>query len=353
MLLVLAAVFSLGVLVLLHEAGHLLAARALRMRVEVFSLGFGPALLSYRGRQTEYRLSLVPLGGYVRIAGMGLGDDSPDDPASFRARPLWQRLAVLLAGPLLNWLLAFGLLASLYSFGFRVPTDEPVLEEVRGPKAAAAGLMPGDRVLAVGAVEVERWGELTRALSAHAGRTVTIRVLRNEVELALTARLGPEGGLLITPLSRVVRFPPGEALGLAFLKTFAVIGSLLDDLRGWVLGRGEAQPLGPVALVAQAVEAARRDAISLLQLLVILSLGVAVLNLLPLPALDGGRVGFLLVAALRRRALDPQVETVVHGVGALALLLFVGWLTWREVGPALAPGDPADLPDASVQVPAN
>lgn len=349
--LVLVAVLSLGALVLLHEAGHLLAARLFRMRVEVFSIGFGPALLSFRGRQTEYRLSLVPLGGYVRIAGMAPGDAPADDPASFRARPAWQRLVVLLAGPLLNWLLAFALLAGLYACGFRVPTDEPVLEEVRGPKAAAAGLMPGDRVLAVGTTEVQRWGELTRALAAHAGRPVTIRVLRNEVELALTARLGPEGRLLITPQSRVVRYPFGEALGLAFLKTFALVGQMLDDLKDWVGGEGDAQPMGPVGLVAQTVEAARRDALALLQLLVLISLGLAVMNLLPLPALDGARVVFVLAGAARRRAIDAHVETAVHGLGALALLVFVGWLTWREVGPALSAGDEAGPPDAGVQAP--
>ena len=337
------AILSLGALVLLHEAGHFLVARACRMRVEVFSLGFGPSLFCYRGRLTEYRLSLVPLGGYVRIAGMAPGDFPPDDPASFQARPWWQRVLVLLAGPVSNWLFAFLLLAALYLVGFRIPSGEPVIEEVRGKTAMAAGLYEGDRVLAVDGKPVSTWSELTQAQAQKSGE-VEIKVRRSEVERIFKARSGAAVAKEIIAESSVVRLPVGEAISQAFFNTLKVAGGMLVTLREWIFGKGEGKLIGPVGVVGEAVEAARTGFDSLLAMLVFISIALSLMNLLPLPALDGGRVAF--------------VEAVVHALGVLALLVLVVALSWREIG-ALLPGSreassppvAAGSPDASLPAP--
>lgn len=325
------AVLALGLLVILHEAGHFLAARACGMRVDVFSIGFGPALVSYQGRYTEYRLSLVPLGGYVRIAGMSPGDFPPGDPTGFLARPWWQRLLVLLAGPFLNWALAFALLAGLYAVGYPVPTDQPVIEEVPGAHAAAAGLMPGDRVLAAGDSPVASWGTLVHVLAAHPGEPLALRIERSGVELKLTARVGADGRLGITPQTRTVRFPVREAFSLALVKTGELSRMMLRDLRDAVQSRGEVQVMGPVGLVSETVEAVRRGYFVLLFVLVQISLALALMNLLPLPALDGGRLVFVLVSAIRRRPVDMRVEAAIHALGVVALLGLVLWVSWSEV----------------------
>ena len=341
------AVLSLGFLVLLHEAGHFAMARLCRMRVDVFSVGFGPALLSLRGKQTEYRLSLIPLGGYVRIAGMAPGDFPPDDPASFFARPAWQRFVVLLAGPVVNWAFALALLASLYAIGFRVTTGAPVVEEVRSRVAAASGLLPGDRVLEVEGEAVASWTELTRALGARATQTVDLKVLRNNVELTLSARLGPDGLPGITPESRIIRFPVGESLWLAFQKTGELGLGMLTDIRDWVRGKGEAQLIGPVGIVTETVEAVRKDFLSLFFILVQISLALSLMNLLPLPALDGGRLLFVVVGAVRRRPVDVRFEAIVHALGVLAMLVMLVWLSWGEIGKILPLGGAGSAPDAS------
>jgi len=369
-----AAVLSLGLLVLLHEAGHFLVARASRMRVDVFSVGFGPALVSFRVEQTEYRLSLVPLGGYVKIAGMAPGDFPPDDPAGFYRRPAWQRALVLVAGPVANWAFAFLLLSSLYAVGYRVETGEPVVEEVRGRRAAASGLLPGDRILAVEGAEVSSWSEVVQALAARPKQPVALRVLRSDVELVLTAQPRADGKLDLRPESREVRLPVTQAVPLAFVKTVELTAAMLGDLRDLVANEGEAQLTGPVGIVGETVEAVRKDVLSLLFMLVRISLALALMNLLPVPALDGGRLVFVVVSALRGRPVDVRVEAVVHAVGMLALLSLVLWLSWGEIGRVLPwrdrdaaseaaqeasqaedtvnPGDAGEPPPASASVPA-
>lgn len=326
-----AAVLSLGLLVLLHEAGHYLVARACRMRVDVFSVGFGPALLTFRRQQTEYRLSLVPLGGYVKIAGMSPGDFPPDDPAGFYARPAWQRALVLVCGPAVNWAFAVLLLASLYAVGFRVATGEPIIEEVRGRKAAASGLLPGDRILAVDGQDISTWGEVARALAARPRQQVELKIVRNEVELLLAASPGADGRLEVTPESRVVRFPLGESAKLAFLKSLELGKGMLTDLHDGLRGKAEVQLMGPVGIVTETVEAVRKDLLSLFFILVQISLALALMNLLPLPALDGGRIVFVALGAIRRRPVDVRTEAVVHALGVLTLLFVVAWLSWGEL----------------------
>ncbi|MBI5546952.1 MAG: site-2 protease family protein [Deltaproteobacteria bacterium] len=326
------AILSLGVLVLLHEAGHFALARACRMRVDVFSVGFGPALLAFRGRQTEYRLGMLPLGGYVRIAGMAPGDYPPGDSAGFYARPAWQRLLVLLAGPVVNGVFAVLLLATLYVVGFGVPTGEPVIEEVTGKAAAAAGFLPGDRVLSVEGTEVGTWLELTRALGARPSQVVEVKVRRNEVELALTARCGPDSLPGLKPQSQIVRYRVKDAAWFAVLKTGELAVGMLSGLRDWALGKGEAELMGPVGIVSETVEAVHKDRLSLFFILVQISVALALMNLLPLPALDGGRVAFVLLGVIRRRPIDVRVEAVVHALGVLSLMVLVAYLSWGEIG---------------------
>ncbi|HEY3449695.1 MAG TPA: M50 family metallopeptidase [Myxococcales bacterium] len=347
MLTALAAVLSLGLLVLLHEAGHFVVARACRMRVDIFSVGFGPALVSFRGKQTEYRLALVPLGGYVKIAGMAPGDFPPDDPAGFYRRPPWQRALVLVAGPVGNWAFAFLLLATLYTVGFRVPTNHPVIEEVRGRKAAASGLLPGDRVLAVDGADISTWGDVERALAAKPKQAVELRIVRNDVELVLTATPGGDGKLDVRPESEVVIRPFTQAVPLAFLKTWELSLGMLSNLRDWLFGRGEAQLVGPVGIVSETVQAVRKEWLELFFILVQISLALSLMNLMPLPALDGGRLVFVALAAIRRRAIDLRIEATVHAVGVAVLLCLVLWLTWGEVAKVLPWSRPATAAAAS------
>jgi regulator of sigma E protease len=302
--------------------------------------------VSFRGKQTEYRLALIPLGGFVRVAGMAPADFPPHDLAFFTNRPAWQRLLVVGGGSITNWLFAFLLLTGLYAYGHRVPTGQPVVEEVTGRNAALSGFLPGDRVLAVDDAPLSTWTELRRTLLSSRDRPARVRVLRRSTELNLLLRPGPDGHIGLTPQSRVERFPAGQALSLAFRMTGEIVAGTFRDLRGLLQGTGEAQLVGPVGIITETAEAARRDLLSLCFMLVQISLALALMNLLPLPALDGGRLVFILIAVIGRRPVGARVEMIIHGLGLLALLGLLAVTTLREIGlftktPASAPTSPA------------
>jgi regulator of sigma E protease len=326
------SILALGVVILVHEAGHFLVALACRMRVEVFSIGFGPAILAWHGKRTEYRLAALPLGGYVRIAGMAPGDGTPeDDPASFANRPAWQRFLVILAGPFINWMFAFLLLTVLYTVGFRVPTDRPVIEAVRGAPAVAAGLMPGDRILAIDDRPIASFGDVVRAVAARRGQPMQVRVERGGVEQTLTATTGPDGLLGIAGQTKIERYPLGASLGFALSKCGEILANTLDGLRQLLRGTGHADLMGPVGIVGQTVDAVSREFAALFYILVQISLVLAVMNLLPIPALDGGRLVFILIAMVRRRPVDPKLEAMIHGVGIVLLLGLLAYATYGDV----------------------
>lgn len=328
------AIVAIGFLILIHEFGHFLLARAFRMRVDSFSIGFGPALLSFHTRRTEYRLSLLPLGGYVRIAGMAPGDGTAaDDPASFLNRPAWQRFLVILAGPAINWLFAFLLLASLFMAGMQRPSEDPVIGRVAdGSPAAVVGLQPGDRIAWIDGQEIGSWPDMVAAIKKHVGQPMPVRIERDGREIVLTPKIGPDATLGIVPKLQTVQLGFGDAVSTAFFTTGEVVQKTLAALGQMLRGRGQAQLVGPVGIVSETVEAARTGAQSLAGVLVMISLALALMNLLPLPALDGGRLVFIAIAMVRRRPVDAKVEAVIHGIGLLLLLGLVLYATYGDIG---------------------
>jgi regulator of sigma E protease len=337
------SILALGLLVLIHEAGHFLMARACGMKVESFSIGFGPALLTYQPGETEYRLSALPLGGYVRIAGMVPGDGTAEDaPGSFANKPAWQRFLVILAGPFVNWLFAFLLLTALFMVGFQVATKEPIVGTVvEATPAAASGLRPGDRLEAIDGVPLATWAQMTAAIVAHKSKPMEIAVRREGKEVRLTAIPTAEGKLGISPATTLERYPLGEAAPLAFQKTGQVLRETIASVASLFRGGQDAQIMGPVGIVSQTVEAARANLLALLAIMVHISLALSLMNLLPIPALDGGRLLFIFIAMVRRRPVNARVEAVVHAVGMLLLLGLMAYATFGDIGRQMGKAHPA------------
>ncbi len=348
------AVVAIGVLILVHEAGHFALARAFGMRAEVFSIGFGPPLLSLKGKRTEYRLSILPLGGYVRIAGMTPGEETgEEDAASFSNKPLWQRFLVLFAGPFTNWLFAFLLLAALMVGGLERPSPEPVIGKVKdGTPAATAGLHPGDRVLSVDGQPIASWKELVAAIGAHRGQPMELKLARRDEELRLTPTVGASGRLGVVPSTVVERYALGKALGLAFVQTGQIVSANLAGLWEALRGRGEAQLIGPVGIVGETVEAVRASPSTLALMLVMISLALSLMNLLPLPALDGGRLLFIGIAAIRKRPVSASVEAAIHAAGFVLLLGLILWATWGDIARRVKRSEPASAPAPTAPAPA-
>jgi regulator of sigma E protease len=330
---VLAAVLAVSLLIIVHEAGHFLAARRFGMRVERFSVGFGPVIAAFRRRDTEFAISALPLGGYVRIAGMSPGDDvAPGDGGAYANQSAWRRFLVILAGPAMNYLTAIVIAAALLAtVGLRAPDPAArVGALVPGMPAAEAGLATGDLVESVAGVPVGSFASLVEELRRHPGETIPLVILRGEGETSrrLTIDVTPrdEGGVGRVGFSQgaaVVRRGPGQAVTEGFARTNAAAGAQLAAFGHLFSGKGKAELSGPVGIAQELVRGARQGAEPFLALVWTISIVLAILNLLPVPALDGGRLVFLLWEIVTRRRVNERVENVVHLAGFVALLVLI------------------------------
>ncbi len=328
-----AAVLAVSLLVIIHEAGHFLVARWFGMRVERFSVGFGPVLARVRRGETEYAISALPLGGYVRIAGMATGADlDPSDRALYANQAAWRRFLVIFAGPAMSYaaaiLVAWGLLATL---GLRAPDPNPhVGELVAGMPAEAAGLRPGDLVVDVAGRPVDSWTALVRELQRHPGETIDLGVERDEGQGArrLSMRITPrdDGGLGRVGFRQAVVVVHEGALGAlveAVQRTNANAAAQLGAFASLLSRKQQAELTGPVGIAQELVRGARAGAEPFLTLVWTISVVLALLNLFPIPALDGGRLVFLAYEVVSRRRVNERVENLLHLAGFVALVLLI------------------------------
>lgn len=342
----------LSVLVIVHELGHFLVARRNGIIVEEFGFGYPPRLaVLFKRNGVLYTLNAIPFGGFVRMRG----EDAEAGPESFTAQPKRVRAAVLLAGPAMNLLLAVLLftLSSLWGRPMPAPGAE-ITAIAPGSPAEQAGLLPGDVILEVAGQAIAAPTDLTLLTREHLGRSMALTVRRagQTLTVNIVPRADPppgEGpmGVAVRSPVEVRSLPLGEAVmsGITSTAVF-VVGTLMLPvllLRGLVPAE-MARPIGPVGiaqLAGGAVEfsVATGMAFPILQLMAILSAALAVTNLLPLPALDGGRLLFILIESIRGRRIDPAKEGIVHLIGMALLVTLMILITYQDVVQGLPPID--------------
>lgn len=333
---VLIAVVVFGLLIAIHEAGHFFVARWCGMRVELFSIGFGPALAKFKRGETEWRIGILPFGGFVKIAGMNPADDeaSLDDPRSYARQAAWKRLLVILAGPAMNYVLAFGLLVGLLVAGAPVLDldSATVGSVVPDMPAAAAGLQAGDEIQDIGGVAVTDFRSVAEALSSQANQALPVTILREGRSLTLEVTPNDQGQIGIRPPESVKTYAPVDAVVQAARTT--VVGSLaiVAGLADLIRGKAEGGLMGPVGIASEVARQAEQGVRWLLGITVNLSIALGFFNLLPIPALDGGRAAFLLVEMVRRKPVDAKAEAWVHAIGFLLLLGLILVVTVGDVG---------------------
>jgi regulator of sigma E protease len=419
---VLSFLFALGVIIVVHEAGHLMVAKAFGVRVLTFSVGFGRRLWGIRRGETDYRVSAIPLGGYVRLGGEN-PDEVTNDPREFLNKPRWQRILVYLAGPAMNVVLAVALVAALFMVGIRMldlPDTPPLIGDVdQGSSAAKAGLRRGDLILRINGEPVDDWQDVALALMGSPEQPLPLTVQRDGRTLQAVVTpgrvpnydLGDSAGLVPSVKPQVIEVLAGQpAAAAGFLpgdEIRAVDGRPIADSQDFVEAIGsrkgqrvqvrivrEGKPLtlvvvpnaagkigvqigsyqfrrfgparavvesvrynvqmvrdtfrilgkvlsrelpakgtfaGPLEIAKQSGEAARRGFKDLLHLMAFISISIAIMNLMPIPILDGGQIFVLMVEGVIRRDLSLRLKEIISQVGFVMILLLIFMVIWFDV----------------------
>ncbi|MYE00892.1 MAG: RIP metalloprotease RseP [Alphaproteobacteria bacterium] len=336
----------LGVLVFVHEFGHYWAARRCGVRVEVFSVGFGRELWGWTDRAgTRWKIALVPLGGYVRMFGEvdGARTLTPEEHSvSFGSKPLGQRAFIVAAGPAANFLFAILVAALMFMTYGQRHTSPVVTEVVENSAAAAAGIRAGDRFVALNGETIARFEDLQRIVRPSPGRPLETVVVRDGAEIALTVTPGVaqqtdslgnvhEFGLLGVrgKMTETVRYGPGDALVAAVDYTWTMTATILTFVGEMIEGRRSTDELGGVLRIGHlAGEVAKIDFSAYLHFMVLLSINLGLINLFPIPLLDGGHLVFYAIEAVRGRPLGQKAQEIGFRIGlgmVVALMLFVTW----------------------------
>jgi regulator of sigma E protease len=340
---VLLAVLGLAVLMVVHEGGHYLAARRFGMRVVTFSIGFGPNLYKRqpKGSPTVYKIGIIPFLAYVQIAGMNpYEDNDPKDTGSYMNASLWARIVTIAAGPLTNYFFA----SVLFFVGFLIggkplvdSTSMRVSVDPDGP-AAIAHIIDGDKFVAVNDQSVATWDELKKAVSAHPGQAIDVTLDRDgtTVHTKVTpeaAGAKHEGKILIGPYARIVPVSVGEAATMSLIEPPKFVYEQLRGLARTITGKEKPDFAGPVGITKEMAKAVQSGPGPAFILLAMLSTYLGWFNLLPIPALDGGRLIFLFFEAIARRKPDAKVEAQVHAAGLIMMLTLILFVTYFDIFP--------------------
>ncbi len=330
---IIASIVVLGVLIVIHELGHFLTAKRFGVFVHEFSVGMGPGLVSMVRGETTYRLRVLPLGGFVRLAGTD-GEEAPPG-RGFNDKTLFQRMSIIVSGPAMNFMLTIFLCTIIFSatdFGFLTLNIAEVMPD---SPAEVAGLEPGDRVVSINDRDVFEWHELVQAIERSPGEALRLSVKRQgEVRhLEVTPELG-ERGVGIIGISSVVeskRLSVPAAFREAVQYTVDLVVMVLRSLGMMIMGRTQTDFIGVVGIGQLIGEASRLGIVHLASLAAGLSAYLGLFNLLPVPALDGSRLLFLGFEGIRGRPVDPDKENMIHFIGFALLIGLALFINFREL----------------------
>ncbi len=326
---ILAAILIFALLIFVHEFGHFITAKLTGIRVLEFAIGMGPKLFSWSKKETTYSLRLIPIGGYCAMEGE---DANSSDPRAINNKPAWQRLIVLASGAFMNILLGFVLLVVMTAQGSHVVTNR--IGEVQAETAAAhGGLMPGDEILKIAGARTPIGAEVMWTTQRRGSAETEFLIRRDGQEHTISiAPWEYDGTYRYGFTLQSVENNFGETLKLSYHGTFfyskLVLGSIVDLFRGEVAISELSGPIGIVSEIGSAVQETAKTGmegfLSLLNLAILLTINLGIFNLLPIPALDGARIFFVLIEMIRKKPIPPEKEGMIHFIGfALLILLSV------------------------------
>jgi regulator of sigma E protease len=353
--------FVLTIVVFFHELGHFLIARLCGVRVLVFSVGFGPELLGFNDRHgTRWKIAAIPLGGYVKFFGDDSAASTPDQDQlagmnvgergkSFFYQPVGRRAAIVAAGPIANFILAIVIFAGIFMFYGKQSTTARVDTVQPGSAAAAAGFLPGDVVVAIDGRAVESFSDMQRIVSVNAGQPLDVAVERGGVRLVLRAtptlrevkdNFGNVHRIGVLGISRSMAaedmklqpVPPHAAVWQGVTETWFVIERTLSYIGGVIVGREAADQLGgPIRIAQVSGQVASVGMVALIHLAAVLSVSIGLLNLFPIPLLDGGHLLFYGIEAIRGRPLSERAQELGFRIGLAIVVMLMIFATFNDI----------------------
>lgn len=336
------AIFVFGLLIFIHEMGHFLTARACRVTVKEFAIGMGPKIVSWVGKKsgTRYSLRLLPFGGFTSMAGE---DEESDDPNALSAKPLWQRFIITAAGSLSNLTIGIILMTVLVIFSGTLGSTViyQFVENKDGTQAASqvSGLCEGDRIVAIDGERVHTANELAYEVMRRGIEPVDVTVERNGESITIpdvTFPTASSEGIAFGSLDFYVYAESRTFTSVvkhAFYRSELTVEMIWESIFDLVTGRYGAEAVsGPVGVTQVLGEAAESGFSDLVYIAVVLSMNLGVMNLLPLPALDGGRLLFMIIELIRGKKVNQNVEAMVHFIGIIILLGLMVLVTFKDIG---------------------
>lgn len=346
MLNALAVIFAFGLLVMIHELGHYIVARLNGIKVLEFAFGFGPKIIGFKGKETDYSLRLIPLGGFVRMYGMDAETDEDGvqtiapttDPRSFSNKKVWQRMSVIAAGPIMNLVLAIFLFMIVFAF-YGIPTSgsgNNIGSLLEGKPAQSAGIMPGDKIISVDGAQTPTWTSLTDAIHSKPGQPIVLVIEHEGKQRALTIQTekDPQTGNGMVGIAPEVIYQKTSVIDSArygLERTVDFSRLILVTLAQMITGKAPADLGGPVAIVQAIDQSAQAGWENYLGFIGILSIQLGLLNLFPIPALDGSHLVFLLVEGLRGKPMNPERQNFIHLLGFVFLMALMLAVTYQDI----------------------
>ncbi len=341
-------IFVLGILVFVHELGHFLIAKKVGIKVEKFSLGFPPNIFARKWGETTYCIGVIPLGGYVKMAGEQPTEEATGADHEFMAKSVGQRSAVILAGPVMNYILAIVILIGIFYFGGRPLFNEDkvvvgtVSEEA---PAAEAGLQPDDEIIAVNGEQVSSFDSLRVRINAVVEKPIEVTWLHENdtitksIVTKMTEVPNAEGGLdTIGIIGFTQKVIGHESYGLlesveqGFVTTHVILYKTAQFVKQVVFGEVSSKMIGgPLFIAQQSGREAEKGAASLFFFMALLSVNLAIVNILPIPVLDGGQLVFLIIEKIRGGPLSMKARIAAQQVGVVVILALVVFVTYNDI----------------------
>ena len=323
------AVIIFLLLVFIHEFGHFIMAKACNVKVNEFSLGMGPAIWKHQGKETLYSLRCIPLGGYCAMEGE---EEDSDDERALNKKNGWQKFIIFVAGALMNALMALLIMILIALFSGMPSTTIGTLEE--GMPAASAGIQTGDVILAIDDTEITEWNQVSQCM-ADAGKEVVVTVDRNgeKLEITVPVMYNKEEQRNMIGITCKVVHNPAKAVSAGAAGTVQMTKDMYRILGQLVTGKVSTSELsGPVGIVTIVGQSSKMGFMYVAYLTALISLNLAVMNLLPFPALDGGRILFLIIRKITGQRVTDEMENRFHFAGMMLLLALMVYVTFNDIG---------------------